>query len=151
MPPVPKRLDWNLANQKRNGRKSWQSPSCQVLTAGEKLREALEGRNAANIDHLRRTGQMFKTCMQTMQMHLASLASLGPVGKTATKGHHYACAACARTHPTAKFTVKGQPSTDPAPWRRLHVVITCPDPRAFCILHGANDCVFGLFKKYKIP
>eukprot|EP00913_Durusdinium_trenchii_P006896 g6487.t1 len=64
-----------------------------------------------------------------MQMHLASLASLGPVGKTATKGHHYACAACARTHPTAKFTVKGQPSTDPAPWRRLHVVITCSDSK----------------------
>ena len=27
----------------------------EVMEAGEKLKEALEGRNAANIDHLRRT------------------------------------------------------------------------------------------------
>lgn len=58
-----------------------------VMEAGDKLREALEGRNAANIDHLR------------------------------------------RTHPAAKFTVKGQPSTALSPWRRLHVVITCPEPK----------------------
>lgn len=31
-----------------------------------------------------------------------------------------------RKHVGAKFSVKGQPSTEPAPWRRLHVVVTCP-------------------------
>ncbi|CAE7653150.1 unnamed protein product [Symbiodinium sp. CCMP2592] len=31
-----------------------------------------------------------------------------------------------RKHIGAKFSVKGQPSTEPAPWRRLHVVVTCP-------------------------
>ncbi|CAE7541219.1 unnamed protein product [Symbiodinium natans] len=32
-----------------------------------------------------------------------------------------------RKHLGAKFNVKGQPSTEPAPWRRLHVVVTCPN------------------------
>ncbi|CAE7878900.1 unnamed protein product [Symbiodinium microadriaticum] len=31
-----------------------------------------------------------------------------------------------RKHIGAKFSVKGQPSTEPAPWRRLHVVVMCP-------------------------
>lgn len=31
------------------------APASEVMEAGEKLKEALEGRNAANIDHLRRT------------------------------------------------------------------------------------------------
>eukprot|EP00931_Biecheleriopsis_adriatica_P093792 TRINITY_DN6750_c0_g1_i1.p1 TRINITY_DN6750_c0_g1~~TRINITY_DN6750_c0_g1_i1.p1 ORF type:complete len:632 (-),score=180.52 TRINITY_DN6750_c0_g1_i1:153-2048(-) len=58
-----------------------------VLSAGEKLKAALQGAGEANIEHLR------------------------------------------KKHPGTKFTVKGQPSTDPAPWRRLHVVIQCTDPR----------------------
>ena len=42
-----------------------------------------------------------------------------------------AFAVCRRKHLGAKFNVKGQPSTEPAPWRRLHVVVTCLGPPAF--------------------
>ena len=43
-----------------------------------------------------------------------------------TDSHSTGFMQAARKHVGAKFMVKGHPSADHAPWRRLHVVVTCP-------------------------